>query len=50
MDRVLSCLCARSTSPVVQAAWARGQKLAVNGLIYHVGEGILKVRLLRRHT
>ena len=36
---------ARSTSPTVQAAWARGQELAVHGLIYHPGEGLLKVRL-----
>ncbi|KAK9822855.1 hypothetical protein WJX81_004537 [Elliptochloris bilobata] len=30
------------TSPIVQAAWARGQKLAVHGLIYHPGEGLIK--------
>ena len=34
---------ARSTSPIVQAAWARGQPLGVHGLIYHPGEGHLKV-------
>ena len=44
-------LCARSTSPIVQAAWARGQELAVHGLIYRPGEGLLKVWLaqIRKH-
>lgn len=30
------------TSPVVQTAWARGQELTVNGLIYSVANGRLK--------
>lgn len=31
-----------ATSPVVQAAWARGQPLSVHGLIYSLADGLLK--------
>lgn len=30
------------TNPIVQAAWDRGQKLSVHGLIYSPGDGLLK--------
>lgn len=30
------------TNPIVQAAWDRGQKLSVHGLIYQPGDGLLK--------
>ena len=30
------------TAPVVQAAWARGQKLAVHGLVYSLKDGLLR--------
>ena len=30
------------TSPVVQAAWDRGQELAVYGIIYSVEDGLVK--------
>ncbi len=33
------------SSPVVQAAWARGQQLVVHGLVYTPGTGRVKVRL-----
>ena len=32
-------------SPIVQAAWARGQPLTVHGLVYSPGTGRVKVRL-----
>lgn len=32
------------TSPVVQAAWARGQPLSVHGVVYALEDGLLKVR------
>ena len=31
-----------ATSPVVQAAWARGQPLSVHGLIYSLADGLLR--------
>jgi carbonic anhydrase len=31
-----------ATSPVVQAAWARGQPLSVHGLIYSLADGLLQ--------
>ena len=30
------------TAPVVQAAWARGQRLAVHGLVYSLSDGLLR--------
>ena len=30
------------TAPIVQAAWARGQKLAVHGLVYSLKDGLLR--------
>lgn len=31
-------------SPIVQAAWARGQPLSVHGIVYTPGTGLVKVR------
>ena len=33
-----------TTSNIVQAAWERGQELAVRGLVYSPGDGVLQVR------
>ena len=30
------------TAPVVQAAWAKGQRLAVHGLVYSLSDGLLR--------
>ncbi len=39
------------TSPIVQNAWDQGQTLAVHGVVYTVGDGVLRVRmLLCRHA
>jgi carbonic anhydrase len=35
-----------AATPIVQAAWAQGQPLAVHGLVYSPADGSLKVRSL----
>ena len=32
-----------ATSNIVQAAWERGQPLAVHGIVYSPGDGLIKV-------